>query len=47
MTFSYLRAEVRFRLFQASVRFNQFAWRVWMWSERLQARYQDAWLFGN
>jgi hypothetical protein len=47
MRFRLFQAEVRFRLFQASVRFNQFAWRVWMWSERLQARAQDAWLFGD
>jgi hypothetical protein len=47
MKLRYIRSEFRFRCFQAAVRFNHFMWRLFMWSEWLQARAHDAWLFGE
>lgn len=34
-----------FRLYRWAVKFNRFAWCLWQWSESLQARAYDKWMF--
>jgi hypothetical protein len=38
---------MKFYLALVSLRFNQFAWRLWMLSERWNQECIDRWLFNN
>lgn len=42
-----MKNRLAYWLFRAAVRFNRYAWRTWQWSERMQSRAQDAWMFGD